>query len=370
MEVIEVKDKQTEKQFLKVPHALYSKDLNWICPPENDIRNIFDPKKNKAFEQGEARRWVLLEKNKVKGRIAAFYQQKDMGKEAGIGFFECIDDKNASAQLFDIAVEWLREQGVKEVQGAVNFGQRDAYWGLLVDGFSSPAYQDNYHLPYYQNLFKAYGWQKDFEQQTAMIRQEDFNVQRLEPIAKKVMSNAAYTFKPFNKGDISGMARDFTSIYNRAWQSHEHFNPVQEAAIFKMMQQMKPLVEERLISLAYVDQLPAGFFVSIRDINPLIREFKGKFGWVQKLRLLLKLKTTPVKKLRAIVFGVVPEHQNKGLETGMIWHFYEGTRLYPQLEEVELSWIGDFNPKMLRLLEAIGSKPYKTHITFRLKISD
>ena len=37
----------------------------------------------------------------------------------------------------------------------------------------------------------------------------------------------------------------------------------------------------------------------------------------------------------------------------------------PQYTEVELSWAGDFNPKILTVYEAVGGKKAKTHYTMR-----
>jgi len=34
-------------------------------------------------------------------------------------------------------------------------------------------------------------------------------------------------------------------------------------------------------------------------------------------------------------------------------------------KELELNWIGDFNPTMRRIAEQIGGKILKTHITYR-----
>ena len=39
------------------------------------------------------------------------------------------------------------------------------------------------------------------------------------------------------------------------------------------------------------------------------------------------------------------------------------------LEELELSWVGDFNPKMIAIYEALGAHKVKTHITFRYLIN-
>lgn len=368
MEVVEIKDFKTEKQFLAVPSVIYKNDPNWICPPHADVASVFDSSKNTAFENGEAKRWVLMKNGALIGRIAAFYQRLKTREEAGIGFFECVDDREAAFLLFDAGVGWLKEKGFSQIEGPINFGPRDSYWGLLVEGFSAPSFQDNYHPPYYRSLFEAYGFVPDFEQTTARMTRSDFNAERLGPIAEKVMAKPGYSFRGLDLKKPDKMARDIASIYNKAWSDHEHYSPLSESDVRAKINEMKLLVLPELISLAYVNEEAAGFFISLRDVNPLLKSFNGKFGWWQKVQIFLKLKTERPTKLRSILFGVIPEYQNKGLETGMIWHFYQAVQRTPSIEEVELSWVGDFNPRMLKLLESIGAKPWKKHITFKLNI--
>jgi len=38
-------------------------------------------------------------------------------------------------------------------------------------------------------------------------------------------------------------------------------------------------------------------------------------------------------------------------------------------KELELSWVGDYNPRMLAIYEALGATKAKTHITFRYMIN-
>jgi hypothetical protein len=47
-----------------------------------------------------------------------------------MGFFECINDKEAAFILFDACKNWLSERGMEAMDGPVNFGDRDRWWGL------------------------------------------------------------------------------------------------------------------------------------------------------------------------------------------------------------------------------------------------
>lgn len=68
-----------------------------------------------------------------------------------------------------------------------------------------------------------------------------------------------------------------------------------------------------------------------------------------------------------VVFGVVPEHQKKGMEGAIVMAATSSTwdAKSPYLD-FEMNWIGDFNPKMMRVAEEVGGKISKIHITYRM----
>ena len=116
---------------------------------------LIHPEHNKSFEHGDCERWILTDNGKDIGRIAAFVIRKVLGGgatelSAGIGFFECINDQVAANLLFDTGKKWLEDQGATYMDGPINFGRRDKWWGLLTKGFElEPNYQCNYNFPYY-----------------------------------------------------------------------------------------------------------------------------------------------------------------------------------------------------------------------------
>ena len=154
----------TEKLFLEFPVHLYKKDPNYIRPLDNDIKEVFDPQKNKAFRFGKAVRWILQdEKHITIGRIAAFVNKKYKNKGddiavGGMGFFECINNQAAANKLLHTAQQWLMLQGMEAMDGPINFGERDKWWGLVTKGFMQPLYCMNYNPPYYAALIENYGF--------------------------------------------------------------------------------------------------------------------------------------------------------------------------------------------------------------------
>ena len=68
----------------------------------------------------------------------------------------------------------------------------------------------------------------------------------------------------------------------------------------------------------------------------------------------------------SLVFGVVPEHRKKGLEAGLICSLEAQAKMKNfKYKELQLNWIGDFNPPMCKIAESAGAVIYKTHITYR-----
>ena len=170
MRLIEVTTPQLAKEFLLVNVELNKNNPTYIRPLDKDINDVFDKKKNKTFRFGEVISWILKDEDgKFIGRIAAFTNKKYKNKGddvpvGGIGFFDCINDQAAADMLFDVAKHWLMQKGMEAMDGPINFGERDRWWGLVVKGFDPPMYCMNYNPPYYQQLFENYGFKNFFNQ--------------------------------------------------------------------------------------------------------------------------------------------------------------------------------------------------------------
>ncbi len=153
MKIIPVRTKQDITKFYDVARWVYRDNPYWVCPLDSVIEDIFDPKKNVFFQHGSAERWILQDdKGRYIGRVAAFINEKKAYNfdqpTGGLGFFEVVNNKQAAFKLFDTAKAWLQERGMEAVDGPINFGENDNFWGLLVEGFeSTPAFGMNYHQP-------------------------------------------------------------------------------------------------------------------------------------------------------------------------------------------------------------------------------
>ncbi|TWR31659.1 GNAT family N-acetyltransferase [Mucilaginibacter pallidiroseus] len=371
MQVTEVKTQTDKKVFLDVARTIYANDPNWVCPLDNDIEAVFDPSKNNFHNRGAATRWVVKdESGNPIGRIAAFINDKKAHKyeqpTGGCGFFECIDDINASTLLFDTAKNWLQERGMEAMDGPINFGENDNFWGLLTEGFTPPSYGMNYHLPYYKALFDNYGFAKLYEQITNYLDVHKPFSERFTKIANWVIKKPGYSFAHLNPKQIDKFARDFMEIYNDGWQNFENFVPINYATILESFEQMKAIMDPKLIWFAYINNEPASFIVIMPDANQFIKPLNGKLNIWGKLIFVYR-RWRGASRMRAIVMGTKQKYQNHGLESALFIKLKEYVLPLKQYNELELSWVGDFNDKMLALHSAVGATFGKRHLTMRYK---
>jgi hypothetical protein len=127
---------------------------------------------------------------------------------------------------------------------------------------------------------------------------------------------------------------------------------------------MKAIMDERLIWFSYVNGEPASFVIILPDANQIIKPLNGKLGLIEKLKFLY-YRWKGVSRMRAVVMGTKKAYQKHGLESAMFIKLKEYVLPLNQYKELELSWVGDFNDKMLAIHEATGATFGKRHVTLR-----
>jgi hypothetical protein len=373
MRIEEVKTTDQKKEFLVMPVRLYQHEPCWIRPLNQDIEAVFDPEKNKYYKQGDCIRWLLRDdSNKVIGRVAAFINKKTVNKgndqpTGGMGFFECINDQRAAFMLFDACKQWLQERGMEAMDGPINFGDRDRWWGLLVEGFDrEPNYQCNYQHPYYKTFFEAYGFQVYFYQLTFGRKVVGPLTERLQIKADLVAKDPNYSFRYLRKSEMHRLPELMRNVYNRAWASRGEIPEMTEAQAKHIVKQMKFIIDEKLLWFGFYKDDPVVFFLSLPEVNQIFKHVNGNLNWFGKILFLYhKLRGTS-RKAFGVLFGVVPEHQGKGVDGAIIMAFRQLMQdEYHRYDEYELNWIGDFNPKMINVVEQINVEVVKKHATYR-----
>jgi hypothetical protein len=267
--------------------------------------------------------------------------------------------------LFDVSKHWLMQRGMEAMDGPINFGERDRWWGLVIEGFKPPIYLMNYNRPYYKDLFENYGFKIFFKQIC-------WHISLMADISDKLLSqynryknNPDYVVGHVRKNNLKKFAEDFCEVYNKAWAKHEGNKLMSKEVAYKMFKSMKMVMDENLVWFVYHKGVPVAFWVNLPELNQIFKRFNGKFRLIEKIRLLWLRYQGACDKFTGIVFGVVPEYQGMGIDYFMIVAATYNIRKKTTYKELELQWQGDFNPRILNISKSIGAEHSRILATYR-----
>ncbi|MBK7085277.1 MAG: hypothetical protein IPH53_11685 [Flavobacteriales bacterium] len=303
------------------------------------------------------------------GRVAAFINPKTAHTEAqptgGMGFFECVNDQAVANMLLDAARDRLKQEGMQAMDGPINFGEKNMYWGALIENFTDPPiYGVNYNPPYYPALLETYGFRLYYKQ---LFFKRSMEV-KAQPIFHRkfnqMKNDPDYLIRDARGRSVEQLADDFMTVYNAGWVDHENFKPMERAAALKIIKAMEPVMDPRILIFVEHKKVPVAFYISVPEMNEIFRYVNGDLNWIGKLKFLWHKWRGTVKTMTGIVFGVAKPYQGKGLEGAMIV-FAEKIVEAGLYRDTILTWIGDFNPRMIKVCVNLDAVNYRTMATYR-----
>ncbi|HEY4336566.1 MAG TPA: hypothetical protein VGM89_11730 [Puia sp.] len=369
MQLIEVTQPEQAKEFIRVNVELNRSVPGYIRPIDKEINEVFDKNVNKAFRFGEVTRWILKDDDgRGIGRIAAFVNKKYKNKGddvpvGGMGFFECIDNQEAADMLLDVARHWLGQRGMEAMDGPVNFGERDKWWGLLVEGFHEPLWSMNFNPPYYKDLLENYGFKPYFHQLC-------FGLDPMKPLTAKIRqrhdalaADPLYSARRMDKSNLEKCAADFVEVYNAAYAGHGGLKEMKKDQALQLFKKMKPLLDVNIAWFAYYGEKPIAMFLNIPELNQYYKHFNGKFGPLQMLQFLWLKMRGACRHFTGVVFALIPEFQGKGVDAYIIQELATVVQPVGFYVHYEMQWIGDFNVKMVNVAKSLGDSYVSRKLT-------
>jgi len=373
MQVIEVNTSSQVRSFLDFNATANKHNPNYIRPLDNEVEAVFDPLKNKLFKEGGAsKRWIVQNENgETIGRIAAFYCATYINKGTEypvgcVGFFDSINDQATANLLFDTAKSWLIENGMEAMDGPINFGDRDKWWGLMIEGFDKqPMYGMSFNPDYYAQLFTIYGFENYYNQYYYCNNLLSELPKRFQERYEKFLSKPDYSAKYLDKKQLSKYAQDFVTVYNAAWAQHGEAKAITFEQIMKLFKTLEPIMDPRVIWFAYYKEEPIAMFINIPDVNQYFKHFNGRLGILQKIHLIWMKLLGQNKQLTGLAFGVVPKYQALGIDSFLIQSCSLLLLKIKKYKEYEMGWAADWNPKMLNIYKSLGGTQSRNMVTYR-----
>ena len=370
MDVYIVKSTRDILDFIELPYQLYRKDPVWVPPLRSEQKSQFDPKKNPFLEHCEWQLFLLKDKGKVIGRIAAFMDNlaMDFWKEriGFFGYFECIKDSTASGILLDTTKKWLQNKNCITMRGPWSFVSQE--WGMVVEGFTpSPVIMAPYNPPYYNNLMEEYGLGKVKD-----LLCWEISVKDGYHIPERIMKLTDAVAKRYNirirQIDMKNYEKEISiliELSNNCLIENWGYSPATEAEGKAMASDMKHVIQPKGVLIAEDNTgRPVGFAIVLPDLNSLLKGLNGRlfpFGLIKLLWGIPRL-----KRYRMFALGVIPEYQGKAVDS--LIYRYLNESIYAKDLWMEINYVLEDNMRMVNAINKLEAKQSRRYRVYELDI--
>ena len=374
IEVSEVTSRRERDAFITFQRQIYANDPAWVPPLIIERKRFLDRKRHPFYRHGDAALFLARKNGKIAGRIMASddpnYNSLHKTNLGCFGLFECIDDREVAASLFDAAANWLRAKGRNEIMGPIDYST-NYVCGLLIDGFQfPPTILTAHNPPYYRHLLEACGFAKAKDWYAWWFADPSSAVMHLRRLAPRLKTRWPVVIRPANLKELRGESRRLRQIFNQAWEKNWGFVPFTEAEIEFMTEELRPLIIPEFAWIAEIGNEPVGFTLCLPDINVVLRDLNGRltrFGLPTGLMKLLFYKKR-IRKGRLIALGVVEKYRRAGIAEMLVLRVMEETMIKRGITG-ELSMTLEDNYMINRFLEAIAAQRYKTYRIYSKSIA-
>ena len=366
IEVSEVTSRRERDAFIKFQWEIYANDPAWVPPLIIERKRFLDRKQHPFYRHGDAALFLARKNGTIAGRIMASddpnYNSLHQTNVGCFGLFECVDDKEVAAALFDAAASWLGKKGRTELMGPIDYST-NYVCGLLIDGFQfPPTILTAHNPPYYRQLIENCGFRKTKDWYAWWFADPCNAAARLRRLGTRSKNRWPVKIRPADLKNLRDESRRLRAIFNHAWEKNWGFVPFTEAEIAFMTEELKPVIVPEFAWIAEIGSEPAGFILALPDINVVLRDLNGRltrFGLPTGLIKLLTYKNR-VQKGRLIALGVVDRYRRAGIAEMLVLRIIEETMIKRGITG-ELSMTLEDNHMINRFLEAIGAERYKTY---------
>lgn len=300
------------------------------------------------------------------GRILAFvdtdYTSYTQTQRGFFGFFDCLQEQAIANALLETAAAWLKAEGMKSMCGPMNFSIGNEC-GVQLDAHDTVPYmQMNHTPPYYRSLVESAGLEKTQDLYAYLIRVEDIRdhpwMKKLEMLSGLIARKKNYHFRPVRMKNYYQELDHINTLFNQALTDNWGFVPSHMEEVLFTADALKMIIDPEIVFFVECRDQPVGCAISIPDINQVLIHLNGRllpFGWIKFLYYKKK-----IDRIRFYLLGILPAHRSIGLDAVL---YYQSILKAMQqgYREAELSWICEDNTRMIRIVEKLGAKRYKTY---------
>lgn len=370
MKIIQVNPSQRRhvQQFIDLPFRLYKDVPQWVPPIRAEANFIFNTRKNPYYQHSTAAFFLAMDdRGQALGRLAVLnnhnYNAYNHCRKAFFYLFECENDLDLAASLFEAGFDWARQQGLNHITGPRGFTVLDGY-GMLVKGFEHrPAFGLPYNFDYYPRLLESVGFETEGESLSGYLNANIVFPEKIAKIADLLKERRGLQVAQLrSRREVQQMVLKLKDLYNAALGGTEGNVPLTDAEVKSLANQMLWFADPRLIKIVMKGDQPVGFLLAYPDLSAALQRCRGRLfplGWFW---LWLELHRTPWININGA--GMSEGYRGLGgtavLFTEMFKSVTESRYRYADVVQ-----IGTENDRMLRELRNLGIDFYKKHRIYR-----
>ena len=371
IEKIDTRNKAQVRRFVKLPYRIYQNCPQWVPPLNVDAYNQLNREKHPFHEHSDVEFFLAVREGRDVGRIAVIenkpFNQYHNTRESDFYFFECEDDPEAAAALFNTVFEWSKARGLDSIIGPKGMGPLDGY-GVAVLGFEHRQTMTmlNYNHAYYPALVEAQGFRKEVDFVSCYLPADKFRLpERVERIAQRSMERGHLQVRKFkNKKELIQWAPRIGEAYNKAFVHNWEYYPLTAREVDFVVDNIMTVADHRLIKIITHDQDVVGFLFAFHDLSAALQRARGRLTPFTLADILLEMRRTHTVTVNGM--GILPEFQGHG--GNAILYSEMGQTLLgfqSQFQHVEMTQVAETTEQMRADLKNLNGIEYKNNRVYR-----
>jgi len=343
------------RDFCRLADLLYRSDPLYVRPFDRYLRLVLDPGRNPYFSSATRECFVCYLDRTPVARVVITINPAyaEAGRPRALfGFFESINDREAVQALFDHASSYLRQRGLNRIEGPFN-PHHYAELGMQLDRFDvPPTFFQPYNPPYYNALMEEAGFSVDKILHTRRNPSIGATLRALGPARQR--GRDGLVVRPFKACELRGELEKIRLVYNDAFRQNWAFLPVSLDEYLFNAQFLRYVTDPSLSIIVEERGEPLGALQCVLDINPLLRQCRGRYRPLPLMRLMLGRRK--VNTLVVFAVGVRHSARSRGV-AGLLFEAFR--QMAARYEAVETTWMSPENLMMIRIAERLDLRPDK-----------
>ncbi len=373
VEKVDTGNKKQIRRFVELPYRIYADCPQWVPPLNVDAYNVLNREKHPFHEHSDVDFFLAVRDGRDVGRIAVIenkpFNQYHNEKTANFYLFECENDLEAAATLFNASFDWSKSRGLNKMVGPKGMGPIDGY-GILTFGQEHRQTMTmlNYNHAYYQQLVEAQGFEKEVDFVSCYLPVDKFQLpERVEKISERVMQRGHLEVKRFkNKRELLSWAERIGKAYNDAFVNNWEYYPLTQREIAFAVENILTIADHRLIKVITHGEDVVGFLFAFYDVSAAMQRAKGKLFPFGLLDILMEMKRTNAVAMNGM--GILPGFQGHGGNALLYYAMGKTLLEFSQFVHVEMTQVAETAEQMRADLKNLNGVEYKNHRVYRRKI--